>query len=77
MPYDTREDAQKEYTLKVPQHHHCRKCGNAFIGEGYYCSEACKKTDGDAARKSLRKYILMLVVLWAVVIAAVVVTKAI
>jgi hypothetical protein len=47
MPYDTREDAQKEYTLKIPQHHHCRKCGKAFVGEGYYCSEECRKTDGE------------------------------
>ncbi|MCQ2078633.1 MAG: DUF2116 family Zn-ribbon domain-containing protein [archaeon] len=71
MPYDTREQAQKEYTLKVPQHHHCRKCGNAFIGEGYYCSENCRKTDGDAAKKSLRKYMVICGVLWVVTIAAI------
>ena len=73
MPYDTREEAQKEYTLKIPQHHHCRKCGKAFVGEGYYCSDECKKTDGEQARKSLRKYIIIVAALWIVTIAAIIV----
>ena len=75
MPYDTRENAQKEYTLKIPQHRHCRKCGKAFVGEGYYCSDECKKTDGDAARKSLRRYMILFIALVGISIAAIVVTQ--
>lgn len=72
MPYDTREDAQKEYTLKIPQHHHCRKCGNAFVGDGLYCSDECRKTDGEQARRSLRKYMVVVAVLWVVTVAVIV-----
>lgn len=72
MPYDTRENAQKEYTLKIPQHHHCRKCGKAFVGEDYFCSEECRKTEGDEAKKNLRKYMIFFIVLVAISIGTVI-----
>ena len=59
-------------TVKIPQHKHCRRCGNAFVGEGYYCSSECKELDGAEAKKKLRKYGLIVVVLWVITIAAVI-----
>lgn len=72
MPYDTRENAQKEYTLKIPQHHHCHKCGKAFVGEGHFCSEECRKTEGDEAKKNLRKYMIFFIILVAISIGTVI-----
>jgi predicted nucleic acid-binding Zn ribbon protein len=67
------EEKKQEFTAKIPQHRHCRRCGKAFVGEGYYCSEECKELDGQATKKKLYRYIIEIVVLWAVVIAAVLV----
>lgn len=63
----------EEHTVKIPQHRHCRVCGKAFVGDGLYCSEECEKADGAEAKKKLAKYVVAMVVLWAVVIVAVVV----
>ena len=57
-----------EHTVKIPQHRHCRRCGKAFVGEGFYCSDECKDADGQEAKRKL-----YIAVLWAVVIVAVVV----
>ncbi len=60
-----------EYTAKIPQHRHCRKCGKAFLGDGFYCSKECAEEDGREAKKKLYRYIAAIGVLWAVVIVAV------
>ena len=67
------ETAEEQHTAKIPQHRHCRRCGKAFIGEGPYCSDECRDLDGQAAKKKLYRYIAEIAILWAVVIAAVLV----
>ncbi len=61
----------EERTVKIPQHRHCRKCGKAFVGEGLYCSDSCRDSDGKEAKRKLYRYIAAIAVLWAVVIVAV------
>ena len=61
---------------RIPQHRHCRRCGKAFVGEGYndrYCSKECFEADGSVAKAKLKKYAVILVVLWIIVGAAVLV----
>lgn len=63
-----------EEKQRIPQHRHCRRCGKAFVGEGYqerYCSEECFRQDGSEAKSKLKKYALIMVVLWAAVIVTV------
>ena len=45
---------------RIPQHHHCENCGKAFVGEGRFCSDACKETAGDDVKRQLRKLGLIL-----------------
>lgn len=62
---------------RILQHRHCRRCGKAFTGAGYkdrYCSKECFESDGSEAKSKLKKYVLFIIVLWGVVIAAVAVT---
>ena len=66
-------EAEKQ---RIPQHRHCRRCGKAFVGEGYkdrYCSQACFDSDGSEAKSKLKKYAVVIVILWVVVAAAVLV----
>ncbi|MCQ2070439.1 MAG: DUF2116 family Zn-ribbon domain-containing protein [archaeon] len=65
---------EEDFKVKIPQHRHCRKCGKAFVGEGYFCSDECHDTEGAEAKKKLRKYLVVVVILWAVTIGAVIVT---
>ncbi len=63
-----------EEKQRIPQHRHCRRCGKAFTGEGvqgHYCSEDCFKLDGSEAKSKLKKYAVVIGILWAVIIAAV------
>jgi Uncharacterized protein containing a Zn-ribbon len=48
-----------EYTEKIPQHRHCRICGKAFVGDGYFCTEECKTSAGADAKKKIRKLIFI------------------
>ena len=59
-----------EFTEKIPQHRHCVVCGKAFVGEGKFCSDACRDSSSDEVKSKLRKYLLLEVVLVAVVIVA-------
>lgn len=62
---------------RILQHRHCRRCGKAFTGSGYnerFCSKECFEYDGAEAKSKLKKYVLFIAVLWAVVIIAVVAT---
>lgn len=59
---------------KIPQHHHCEKCGKAFVGGGNFCSDACRETAGDEVKRKLRKLMLIWVALVAVVVVCVVMT---
>lgn len=61
----------EERTVKIPQHHHCRVCGKTFIGDGLHCSDECRERDGAEARRKLRRYLVCMAVLWAVVVVAV------
>ncbi len=56
---------------RIPQHHHCENCGKAFVGEGRFCSDACKETAGDDVKRQLRKLGLIWVALVAVVVICV------
>lgn len=61
---------------RILQHRHCRRCGKAFTGEGTngrYCSKECFDLDGSEARSKLKKYAIVVVALWVVVVAAVLV----
>lgn len=59
---------------KIPQHRHCSSCGKAYVGDGRYCSSECEDQDGTEAKRKLKRYAAIIVLLWAVVIVAVVVT---
>ncbi len=61
-------------TEKIPQHHHCENCGRAFVGEGKFCSDACKETASDEVKGKLRKLMLIWVALVAVVVICVATT---
>lgn len=59
---------------RIPQHHHCENCGKAFVGEGRFCSDACRESAGDEARSKLRKLGLIWVALVLVVVVCVAVS---
>ena len=59
-----------EYTEKIPQHRHCVSCGKAFVGEGKFCSDACRETSSVEVKGKLRKYLIYEVILVAVVVIA-------
>lgn len=59
---------------RIPQHRHCENCGKAFVGEGRFCSDACRETASDEVRGKLRKLGLIWVALIAVVVVCVVVS---
>ncbi len=63
-----------EYTEKIPQHHHCVNCGKAFVGDGRFCSTACKETAGDEVKGKLRKLGLIWVAIVVVTVALVIIT---
>ena len=52
------------FSEKLPQHRHCVKCGKAFVGDGEFCSEACRTTATDESKKKLRK----LAVVWVAIV---------
>lgn len=62
-----------EQIERIPQHHHCENCGKAFVGEGRFCSDACKTTASDDVKRQLRKLGLIWVALVAVVVVCVIV----
>jgi predicted nucleic acid-binding Zn ribbon protein len=57
---------------KIAQHRHCRTCGKAFVGEGRYCSEACKESNEETLRKKKRQLLLLYLVSVLIMIGAVV-----
>lgn len=59
---------------RIPQHHHCEKCGKAFVGNGKFCSAECSETAGDEVKRKLRKLMLIWVALVAVVVVCLLVT---
>lgn len=54
-----------ENVERIPQHRHCVNCGKAFVGDGRFCSQACKDTAGDEVKGKLRKYAAIEVVIIA------------
>ncbi|MFA6710629.1 MAG: DUF2116 family Zn-ribbon domain-containing protein [Candidatus Methanomethylophilaceae archaeon] len=50
---------------RIPQHRHCYVCGRAFVGEGRYCSDACKTKKTAELKSSKRK----LLIIWAAAVA--------
>lgn len=60
-----------EFTEKIPQHKHCHLCGKAYIDEGNFCSKECKDSEGVEVKKKLRKYGVIIVIIWVVTIAAI------
>lgn len=63
-----------EEKQRILQHRHCLRCGKAFTGPGVkerYCSQECFESDGSDAKAKLKKYAVIMVALWAVVIVAV------
>lgn len=59
---------------RIPQHRHCENCGKAFVGEGRFCSDACRETAGNEVKGKLRKLGLIWIALVAVVVVCVVVS---
>ncbi|MGI6472459.1 MAG: DUF2116 family Zn-ribbon domain-containing protein [Candidatus Methanomethylophilaceae archaeon] len=59
-------------TEKIPQHRHCINCGRAFTGVGNYCTDECRDSSGKDAKKKLKKYTLVLVVLVVFTVAVMV-----
>ena len=62
-----------EYTEKIPQHRHCRVCGKAFVGEGYFCNEECKGSAGAVAKKKIKRLFFIWMGIVAVTVAVMVV----
>jgi len=58
-------------TIKIPQHRHCRYCGKAFVGDGDYCSQECKEQDGAVAKKKIKRYMILIGVIWIATILAI------
>lgn len=59
---------------RIPQHHHCEKCGKAFVGKGKFCSPECEETARDEVKSKLRKLMVIWVALVVVVVVCVVIT---
>ena len=57
---------------KIAQHHHCRSCGKAFVGEDAYCSEECRSDNQDKIKKKKRQLLILYAISFIVLIAAVV-----
>ncbi|MDR0523653.1 MAG: DUF2116 family Zn-ribbon domain-containing protein [Candidatus Methanoplasma sp.] len=56
---------------RIPQHRHCRECGKAFAGDGFFCGDECKGSAGAVAKKKIRRLMLIWLALVAGTIAAV------
>lgn len=63
-----------ETVERIPQHRHCENCGKAFVGEGRFCSPACKETATDEVKGKMRKLGLIWVACVVVVVVCVVLT---
>lgn len=59
---------------KIPQHHHCDRCGKAFVGKGKFCSPQCEEESKAEVKGKLRKYTIIWLILVAVVVVCVVMT---
>jgi predicted nucleic acid-binding Zn ribbon protein len=62
-----------DYPERIPQHRHCRECGKAFVGDGYFCSDECKGSAGAVAKKKIRKLFLAWIAIVAVTAVVVVI----
>lgn len=60
-----------DYTERIPQHRHCVGCGKAFVGDGQFCSPACKESAGKDVKGKLRKLMLIWVGIVVVTVAVV------
>ncbi len=56
---------------RIPQHRHCEICGRAFVGEGLFCGEECRESSGAAAKKKVRRLMLIWIALVAVTVAVI------
>jgi predicted nucleic acid-binding Zn ribbon protein len=61
-----------EFPERIPQHRHCRECGKAFVGDGYFCGDECKVSAGAVAKKKIRKLFLAWIAIVAVTVVIVV-----
>jgi predicted nucleic acid-binding Zn ribbon protein len=61
--------AMSEPTERIPQHKHCVQCGRAYVGEGRYCSDACKESKANELKKTKRN----LTYIWLIAVAVMVV----
>ncbi len=57
---------------KIPQHHHCRNCGKAYVGDSGYCSPECEHGSKETLAKKKRQLLLLYVISVIILIAAVV-----
>lgn len=61
-----------EFTEKIPQHKHCHLCGKAFVGTGQFCSKECLESEGKDVKKKLKKYAIVMGVIWVITIVVIV-----
>jgi predicted nucleic acid-binding Zn ribbon protein len=58
-------------TTKIAQHHHCRKCGKAFVGEDEFCSEECKGTSTQLIQKKKKQLLFLYAISLIILVIAV------
>ncbi|HSV42855.1 MAG TPA: DUF2116 family Zn-ribbon domain-containing protein [Methanomassiliicoccales archaeon] len=58
-------------TSKIAQHHHCRGCGKAFVGDDKYCSDACQSSSRTVVQKKKRQLLILYVISFIILIVAV------
>jgi predicted nucleic acid-binding Zn ribbon protein len=58
-------------TSKIAQHHHCRKCGKAFVGEDSYCSSTCQDSSELVLKKKKKQLLFLYAISLIIMIVAV------
>ncbi|MDD1756376.1 MAG: DUF2116 family Zn-ribbon domain-containing protein [Methanomassiliicoccales archaeon] len=57
---------------RIAQHHHCRKCGKAFVGDGPFCSQECKAYHDANLKRKKKQLTLLYVITFVILILALV-----
>jgi predicted nucleic acid-binding Zn ribbon protein len=59
-------------TSKIAQHHHCRSCGKAFVGDDAFCSTECGDTNQAVIKRKKKQLLFLYTISFIVLIVAIV-----
>jgi predicted nucleic acid-binding Zn ribbon protein len=68
--YPSRGLSEAGMSERIAQHHHCRQCGKAFVGDEPFCSEGCKAAHNNNLKKKKKQLTLLYVITFVILILA-------